>query len=94
MTYMRWLVLLLLLALVGCAKPTPVAQPAPPPIQTAPKLHPITPGPKDQIMNNCVVLRQHQNTVDCLCRSMSTKIDSTTGKQTLECKPIPARERR
>lgn len=79
---------LLLLAIACTPRPKPVA-PAPPPIrpEVAKPRH-VTPGPNDRAVHGCTVTKQTTNFVDCICRGASTKIDSVTGEQSLECKPI------
>jgi hypothetical protein len=84
---------LILLAVACTSKPKPASLPAPPPIKNEPpKPHKIAPGPNDRIIHKCTVTKQNKDSVDCLCRGLSTKIDSNTGEQSLECKVSPGKE--
>jgi hypothetical protein len=79
---------MLLLLLTAACTPPPrpeIVPPVPPPIQPA-KPRALKPGPGDRLVHNCIVTKQGTTSVDCVCRHMSDKIDTTTGAHSLECR--------
>jgi hypothetical protein len=82
------LAIALVLPLLGCSPKPKTATPAPPAI-VAPKpaAHPEAKRRAgDMPIHGCVVTKLGAEYSDCLCRHASTKIDSTTGEQSLECR--------
>lgn len=83
------LTVLLLLLAVACTPPPKAQQHIPPPPAAAPEVakpRKITPGPNDRLIHGCIPIKQKKDAVDCICSGMTTRLDSTTGRQTLECK--------
>ena len=76
---------LLLVAAACTPRPTPRHVP-PPPAAEPVKPRKVTPGPNDRLVHHCTVSKQNQNSVDCVCRHVSEKIDSITGAHSIECR--------
>ena len=76
-----------LLFVAAACTPKPIPRHVPPPPAAEPaKPRKVTPGPNDRLVHHCTVSKQNQNSVDCVCRHVTEKIDSQTGAHSTECR--------